>query len=170
MCAASSKSLRDQIGTYQLAINSAKTLQDLRQRGRHCARLRRPGGSLSTTGSGSDPGDHQLLPAGAVRQPLAGPLSYRDEVLFKPPEWLRQWWVKRNAIYICDIGQELESLEYSYPPGETPFPRRLTPGRAGRLSSLCKIDGSALFLSGWSHPDAGEPANAFKRVAFQPPG
>ena len=104
--------LRAQIGEYQLAISSAKTLQDL-----DTARqaLRNAAIHLAKAYPQPDRGRIQEI-TNYYQRALYGnrslsPLSYKDEVLFKPPEWLRQWWVKRNAIYICDISQELESLD-----------------------------------------------------------
>lgn len=106
------KGFREQIGAYQLAINSAKTLKDL-EAARHD--LHRAAIDLAETYRQPDRGRIQEITNYYQRALYSnrsfGPLSYKDEVLFKPPEWLRQWWVKRNAIYICDISQELASIE-----------------------------------------------------------
>ncbi len=106
------KGFREQIGAYQLAINSAKTLKDL-EAARHD--LHQAAITLSEAYRQPDRGRIQEITNYYQRALYSnrsfGPLSYKDEVLFKPPEWLRQWWVKRNAIYICDISQELASIE-----------------------------------------------------------
>jgi hypothetical protein len=106
------RDLREQIGAYQLAIASAKTLQDL-----EAARqvLCQSAGRLAQDFPQPDRGRIQEI-TNYYQRALYGnrslaPLSYRDEVLFKPPEWLRQWWLRRNAIYICDISQEIEALD-----------------------------------------------------------
>ena len=118
------RDLRQQIGAYQAAIASAKTLHDLES-----ARLalRQVAGRHSQEYAQPDRGRIQEI-TNYYQRALYGnrslaPLSYRDEVLFKPPEWLRQWWLRRNAIHICDISQELEALE-----GLAPAVRRLFAG------------------------------------------
>ena len=121
------RDLRQQIGAYQAAIASAKTLQDL-----EAARLalRQVAGRHAQEFAQPDRGRIQEI-TNYYQRALYGnrslaPLSYRDEVLFKPPEWLRQWWLRRNAIHICDISQELEALECL-----APAARRLFAGGLG---------------------------------------
>jgi hypothetical protein len=106
------RDMREQIGAYQLAIASAKTLHDLES-----ARqvLCQSADRLAQDFLQPDRGRIQEI-TNYYQRALYGnrslaPLSYRDEVLFKPPEWLRQWWLRRNAIYICDISQEIEALD-----------------------------------------------------------
>ena len=135
--------LREQIGVYQYAINSAKSLQDLAEARQALCRE-----SIRHADSYQQPDKARIQEITNYYQRALygnrslGPLSYKDEVLFKPPEWLRQWWVERNALYICDIGQELESLDRLMPLAGRLFPGGLLTGDLAEYRSYSKTLGA----------------------------
>ncbi len=42
---------------------------------------------------------------------ILAPEAYSAEVRFKPADWLRAWWLRRNTIHLCDGGSKLEHFE-----------------------------------------------------------
>jgi hypothetical protein len=115
--------LREQIGAYQYAINFATSLGDLVEaRQTLCLESMRQADAYRQPDKGRIQEITNYYQRALYSNRSPGPLSYKDEVLFKPPEWLRKWWVERNAIYICDIGQELESMDILIPLAGRLFP------------------------------------------------
>ena len=105
--------LRDRLREYESQIRQASSLRDLRQA--------RDGLTDATRQiAEAFPIQDQLRilettsyyrRAAQGSDPLSQAYSYSSEFLFKPVEWIREWWVRRNAIHIFDMKNKLDHLE-----------------------------------------------------------
>ena len=39
------------------------------------------------------------------------PETYALELKFKPIDWIREWWIRRNAIHLVDLGEKMNHIE-----------------------------------------------------------
>jgi len=46
-----------------------------------------------------------------VDRPL-DPDAYAMDLNFKPVDWIREWWIRRNAIHLIDLGDKLNHYDY----------------------------------------------------------
>ena len=106
--------LRSAMRMYQRTIRSASSLAELQQARNYllseadrltqvysvheCVRLQ------ETT-------SYYQRAARIVDRPL-DPDAYASDLNFKPVDWIREWWIRRNAIHLFDLGEKLNHYEY----------------------------------------------------------